>query len=106
VSATPVVRDAETPPHGTAPVRQQHEPKNLPSWAEMVLAVLEEGSVSEGLRPREITAAVRRRWWPDAKPAASPLPLGRWSTRDSWKTTAAAIGSTVMETSSRLTALE
>jgi hypothetical protein len=50
----------------TQPARRSHKPNGLPSWTEMVLAVLE--AVPEGLRPREITAVIRRRWWPQARP--------------------------------------
>jgi hypothetical protein len=43
--------------------RRKHKPDGLPSVAAMIETVLRDAP--GGLRPCDITAAIRQRWWPD-----------------------------------------
>jgi hypothetical protein len=48
--------------------RKQVKPDGLPTLVEMIVAVLAEAAKQgrDSLAPREIRAAIRKRWWPDA----------------------------------------
>jgi hypothetical protein len=48
--------------------RQKRKPDGLPTIVEMVVAVLE--GEEDGMRPRDITAIARRKWWPELRGAA------------------------------------
>jgi hypothetical protein len=51
------------PAHTSVDARHKHKPDGLPSIAAMVETVLRDAP--GGLRPCDITAAIRQRWWAD-----------------------------------------
>ena len=57
-----VAATAEPPVH-PVDARRKHKPDGLPSVATMVETVLRDAP--GGLRPCDITAAIRQRWWAD-----------------------------------------
>jgi len=63
-----VVVDKSAMPVANQAVRQKRKPDGLPTIVEMVLGVLE--GEEDGMRPRDITAIARRKWWPELRGAA------------------------------------
>ena len=47
--------------------KHKWKPAGLPTYQQMVQAVLE-GAAPKWLKPKQITAAIRKTWWPDIPP--------------------------------------
>jgi hypothetical protein len=78
-----VIVDKPAQPSTVAPsppsARSTLKPEGLPSVRKMVLGAIEDaaGRGITSLRPREITAFVRRKWWPSVR--------GSWVSSVTWK---------------------